>query len=222
MKPPRRYLSHSQFALFNVDPEKYFQDYYVSKIDILDDDEVLESTKQKINLGKIFQLAWCDPEYNYAAALIKAGYTPDFTRAIRTALEHRQTMHVPKSRTEVIMRAKGLGLDCTILSKMDGMQQTSHTRRGRTTKDVLIVENKYGKTLSADQVKMNDQFTWYMLTVYIKLGVMPRMLVQSFNSCTGIPTIYDVRRNKADFKSLIERINSTWARIVKNDYTKYI
>lgn len=204
LKPPRPYFSHSQFALFNRNPEEYYQQYYISPID---------NATPKMTLGKIFQEAWCDPEYDYEKMLREIGYTPDYARAMRTALEHPDTVRVDKKDTEKILKAKGMGLECTLLSKMDALVGTK--------KLPAIIENKYGKPLTVEQVRVNDQFTWYMLTVYLKLGVIPRMRVQSFNSKNGIPTIHHITRTKDDFRALIERINSSWTRIVKNDFNLY-
>jgi hypothetical protein len=60
------------------------------------------------------------------------------------------------------------------------------------------------------------------MMVYIKLGFIPKIVFQSFNSKNGIPTIIKTKRNKSGFKELIEDINGVWARIIKGDYTKYV
>ena len=202
IKPPRSYLSHSQFYLFKNDPEEYFRQYYVAKLD--------RRTK-KMHKGKVFQEAWCDPKYKYGPILRKAGFTPDVERAIKTALEHPDTIRVEKRFTEVKLRAKGMGLNCTILGILDGFKKA----------DKLLLENKFGVVWTEDRVAKEVQLTWYMLIVYIKYGFIPKTILQSFNANNGIPTLIKVKRTIADFKELIEDINSVWARIIIGDYNQY-
>ena len=204
MPPPRDYISHSQFALFNRDPQEYYQQYYVAPV---------RRSSNKMNLGTVFQKAWCDPEYNYERVLRDLGFTPNYTRAMTTALNHADTVRPPKELTEVEVRAQGMGLDCTILAKLDALVGTRRLP--------AIIENKYGKPLTPEQVAVNDQFTWYILTVYLDTGVTPGLRVQSYNSSSGIPTIYHVTRTIGELRELAGRIGSVWARIKANDFSQY-
>lgn len=200
IKPPLKYISHSQFWLFNNNPAEYYQQYYIARVD---------QPTDKMIFGKIFQEAWSDPKYDYKTELKKAGFTPSKELVIERALQHPDTKRLPVSKTEKKVYAKGLGLNYQIMGILDGFS------------DGEIIENKTGKVWSKKMVDESDQITWYSLLVYIKYGYMPKFRLQSFNSNNGMPTIYVGKRKVGQLKELVKRINSMVARIEAGDFNNY-
>ena len=203
MNLPLPYISHSQFWLFNHDPEKYYQQYYVSRLD--------QATKPMI-FGKIFQEAWCDRGYNYPKKLRKAGFTPDYVRIIKTAFDHPKMIRFPKIQTEKQYRAIGMGLKHPILGIFDGFK----------LKDRWLLENKTGKALwTQERTDDATQITWYALICYLEFGFMPkRLTLQSISSRNGQVVVHETKRDKEDFKFLIDAINEMHDRIVDGDFNK--
>lgn len=199
MKLPRPYISPSQFTLFWSDPRKYYLDYYFVRND---------KPTVKMTFGTIFQLAWCDPAYDYVKALREAGYTPDYARVIRTALEHPATIKVPKRYTERKMRAKGLGLLHPALVILDGLK----------LEETMTVENKMGVVWNQKRCDEDVQLGFQDLVFYLKYGKAPKLALQSFNSRTGIPTVLYTRRTMAQRKALVRRINDMVTLIKAGDF----
>ena len=201
MKLPRPYLSYSQFYLYQNDPMEYYQQYYVCRVD--------EPTP-KMLFGKIFQEAWCDKKYDYAKELKAAGFTANYERVIREALSHKSTVFLPKSMTEYRMLVKHPRLNYPVLSIFDGFRPSAR----------LIVENKMGVVWTQERVDTDKQLTWYLLSCKLKLGFVPKMLLQSFNSNNGIPTQYWVKRYQFDFDKLIQDINTMVERLEAGDFDR--
>jgi hypothetical protein len=214
LKMPLPYLSHSAFALFNRDPMAYYEQYYVARY---------QEERAPMTLGKIFQLAWCDPKYDYAEALKKAGFTSDKARAIKTALEHPATIRLPKKLTEKSITIKGRGLEYPILAQLDGLDPEAN----------LIVENKFGVPWTQERVNngmyrdsegvehRDRQLTWYTLVYWIKYRKYPKFLLQSFNGKHGAPNKFWVKKYSVDLDMLIHDINSMVARVTAGDFEKY-
>lgn len=211
LKMPLPYLSVSSFELFEKDPMEWYQQYFVGR---------LRKESAPMTLGTIFQEAWCNPKYDYAAALKAAGFTSDKARAMRTSLAHPQTVRLPKSKTEREFRAKGLGLKFPILVKADGLD----------TDVDLIVENKWGAVWSQKRVddgiyfdadqkrRQGRQVTWYILGYMIKYGRMPKFLLQSFNGKNGIPNHLWAKRTAYDLDKLVFDINNMVDRVTAGDF----
>lgn len=203
MKLPATYISYSQWWLFTNKPKEYYQQYYVAKLD---------KPTPKMILGTIFQEAWCDKAYNYKKALKKHGFTREQERVIETALNHPQTIRIPKAQTEITFVIKGMGLKYPIMVKADGFVK----------KDKHLIENKMGRIWTKEEVETAPQLTWYALGVFLKEGFIPELTLQSFNSRNGIPTVWKTKRTKEDFKFLIESINDMHDSIVSGDFLELI
>lgn len=202
LKLPLPYISHSQLWLFENDPEEYYQQYFVARVD--------EPTEKMI-FGKIFQEAWSDPKCNWRQKLKEAGFNGDKTRVIETALAHKETVRLPKSKTEKRITVKHPDVPYPLLAILDGKDDDR----------VLIVENKMGQVWKQDRVNTDAQLTWYILCYKLKHGKTPKLLLQSFNARNGIPTKYWVKRTQKDFDELITRINNMVTRIEAGDFTKH-
>ena len=199
MKLPLPYISQSQFWLFNNDPEEYYQQYYVAR---------RQQPTKKMIFGSIFQEAWCDKAYNYKKKLRQAGFTPDYERVIKTALEHPNTLRLPKSQTEKRFKVQGMGLKHPILAILDGFDKANKH----------IIENKMGIVWNQQRVDEATQVTWYALSCYLEFGFIPRLTLQSFNSRNGQVAVIKTKRTKEDFKFLIEAINDMHDRIIAGDF----
>lgn len=214
MKMPLPYLSNSAFELFQKDPMAYYTQYYVARLD---------ESKPAMDLGKIFQLAWCDPKYDYVAALKKLGFNGDKARAMKNALTHPATVRLPKRKTEKQVIVKHPTLAYPILAQFDGIE----------TDDPLIVENKWGIPWTQERVdtgiyfdmegkrRRARQITWYILAYKLKYGKMPKFLLQSFNGKNGVVNKFWAKRTVADLKELTADIESMVRRIEAGDFKKY-
>jgi len=201
LKMPRPYVSPSQLMLFERDPMEYYQQYFVAKVDMATD---------KMTFGKIFQLAWCDKKYDYIKALKDAGFTSDYERVIKTALANPATIKMPKSKTETEITVKNDKMLWPMLCILDGFEPKLKT----------VIENKMGAWWSKKMVKESVQLTWQMMSVKMKYGFKPKLLLQSFNAKSGIPRLFVAKRTQADFDALIERVNNMVTKIQAGDFTK--
>ncbi len=200
MKLPRPYLSHSQFWLFNHDPEEYYKQYYIARID---------KPTPKMVLGKLFQEAWSDRAFNYIKALKKAGFNSDQARIFKFALEHPTTIRFPKNKTEKRLDGKGLGLKYPIMGYLDGFDKAKRH----------LVENKLGVVWTQDRADESTQITWYALLIYLNFKFIPkRNTLQSFNGRNGMPNLRETKRIKQDLKFLVEAINEMHDRILADDF----
>lgn len=173
-----------------------------------------------MTLGSVFQDAWCDPKYDYVAALKSAGFNSDKARAMRNSLQHHQTVRLPKRKTERTIIVKGHGLKYPIMAKFDGLD----------TDATLIVENKWGVVWSQKRVddglyydqdkkqRHDRQITWYILAYLIKYGTIPKFLLQSFNGKNGIPNHFYATRSAYDIDKLVFDINSMVDRVRAGDF----
>lgn len=202
LKLPVPYISHSQFWLFEKDPMAYYEQYFVARVD--------EPTP-KMTFGKIFQEAWSDKKYNWRKALQDGGFTSDKVRVIENALSHPDAVRLPKSKTEIKITVDHPKVGHPLLSIMDGLELDKKK----------ITENKMGVWWSQKTVDESTQLTWYLMSCYLKYGKMFTLLLQSFNANNGIPHVFKVKRSKADFDALVERINSMITRIEAGDFEKY-
>jgi len=202
LKMPCPYVSYSQLALFERDPMEYYQQYFVARVDYATD---------KMTFGKIFQEAWCDPKFDYTQALTKAGFTSDYVRVIKTALSHPDTIKMPKKYTEQKILVKTNKMLWPMIANLDGFSLALE----------LMVENKMGVWWSEKQVKESDQLTWYIMSVKLQYGLIPRAVLQSFNSKNGIPKLHVVKRSQADFDALVQRVNNMVTRIEAGDFEKH-
>lgn len=193
-KMPLPYISYSAWSLYQNDPMGFFQQYFVGRVD---------RATIKMKVGKIFQEAWCDPKYDYRKELKDIGVTGDFERVMSTALAHTKTIRVKKQQTEKKYTVKGLGLVYPIQAIFDGEKEEWS----------MIIENKYGKTWTEEMVKESKQLLWYSLVYFIKRGKMPKILLQSFNSKTGIPTHYYISHSVYELDVLVQEINKTVEKI---------
>jgi hypothetical protein len=201
LKMPCPYVSYSQLALFERDPLEYYQQYFVARVDYATD---------KMNFGKIFQEAWCDPKYNYQKALQEAGFTSDYVRVIKTALSHPKTIKFPKIMTEHRITVKTDKMLWPMLAILDGFDKSKK----------LICENKMGIWWTDKMVKESPQITWQMMSIKIQHGFMPKEILQSFNSRTGEPRLFVAKRNKKDFDDLIIRVNNMVTKVQAGDFNK--
>lgn len=200
-KLPKKYISPSQLYLFENFPMAYYEQYFIGRID---------KATPKMIFGKIFQEAWCDKKYNYESELQKNGFTSDKVRVIKTALSHKDTIMVPKRKTEITIKIKHPAIkDYELLCILDGLV------------DNVITENKMGVWWTEKTVAENAQLTWQMMAYYIKYKKMPKLRLQSFNSNNGFPRIFWAKRTKHDFDNLIIRINSMITRIEAGDFERY-
>lgn len=211
---PLPYLSNSAFNLYCKDPMEYYEQYFVARV---------QKEYKPMTEGKIFQEAWCDKKFDYKKALQKEGFNPDRARAIETALSHHATVRLPKSKTEKEYIVKGFGLNYPILAQFDGLDP----------KAILIVENKWGKPWTAERVencvyydrdgtqRRDRQITWYILAFYIKHRKLPKFLLQSFNSKSGIPNKFWTKRTMDDLHMLVRDINTMVERVQAGDFEKY-
>lgn len=208
-KPPKEYISHSQWTLWKRDPLEYYSSYYVEKADIETD---------PMTLGKIFQKAWCDPKYEYEKEFKQLGYTLDKARVVRTALAHPALIKPSKGTwtTEYELhvnpqhkRAKEFKLSYPIMGIMDGYD-------GK-----LVLENKIGAPWNKQRVDDETQLTWYALLIYIKHGFIPNLILQSVNGKHGIPTLYETSRTKKQLKELVEEINIMVSFLKKGDFSQH-
>lgn len=211
---PLPYLSKSAFELYERDPIEYYKEYFVCRKNIQND---------KMILGTIFQEAWCDKKYDYKKELKKAGFNSDSERAITTALNHHALTKLPKSKTEKKWTVQGLGLNYPILAIFDGLDEDID----------LIVENKFGApwnkkrietemfTDSNGQQQRDRQATWYALVYYIKKGKIPKFMLQSVNSRSGIPNKFYIKKTLKDLKELVMEINTMVERVTSGDFNKY-
>lgn len=217
LKLPLPYISHSSFALFHFDPLEWYQQYYVARVDKQTD---------PMTLGKIFQLAWSDPKFDYAKALKKEGFTSDKARIIKQALNNPEVIRLPKKLTEKEIVVQGRGLTYPILAQLDGEDQISH----------LIVENKFGMVWKQERLDTGEywladgprkglcrdrQKTWYMLAFYLKYRKKPKFLLQSFNGKNGQLTKLWGHSTMYDFELLINDINNMVTRIEAGDFEKH-
>lgn len=211
LKLPLPYISNSSFALFQIDPMAWYQQYYVARV---------REDSKPMTLGSIFQEAWCNPKYDYVRALHAAGFNGDKARAMKTSLEHKQTVRLPKSKTEKTIIVKGAGLKYPIMAKFDGLDPDA----------TLIVENKWGAVWTQKRVddglyfdqdkkqRQDRQITWYILAYKIKYGRLPKFLLQSFNGKNGIPNQFWAKRTLYDLDKLVFDINSMVDRIEAGDF----
>lgn len=199
---PLPYLSFSAFDLYQRDPIEFYQQYFVCRVD---------RATAKMTLGKIFQEAWSDPKYDYKKALKSAGFTSNYERIVRTALEHPRTVRLPKNKCEKKYIVKGRGLAYPIMGVFDGDDVGKKT----------IIENKFGAVWSQDTVTKHKQITWYMLVNKIKRGYMPKFLLQSYNAKNGIPKHYWAKRYEFDLDKLVQEINTMVARVQAGDFEKH-
>jgi hypothetical protein len=199
---PVPYISPSSYTLFMQDPMAWYQQYFVARTD--------EATP-KMTLGKIFQMAWCDPQYDFSDELKKAGFTSREERIIKTALDHPKTIKFPKDKTEIKIQVTGAGLLHPVLCIYDGLDINKK----------LSVENKFGASWNQQRANEAVQNTWQMLVCKLKYGFVPKQILQSFNSNNGRPAHFPVKKTAADFKELVENINSMVLRVQAGDFTKY-
>lgn len=190
---------------------EWYQQYFVARV---------TEESAPMNLGRVFQDAWCDPKYDYVAALKKLGFNGDKARAMKTSLEHPQTVRLPKRKTEKTFIVKGHGLKYPIMVKADGLD----------TDVDLIIENKWGAVWTQKRVddglyydqdkkqRQDRQITWYILGYYIKYGRLPKFLLQSFNGKNGIPNHLWAKRTAYDLDKLVFDINSMVDRIEAGDF----
>jgi len=198
---PLPYLSYSAFELYQTDPMEFYQQYFIGRID---------RTTPKMTLGKIFQEAWSNPKYDYVTELKNEGFTSNQARIITTALGHKQTVQLPKSKCEKKHTVIGEGLNYPILGIFDGDDEAAQ----------LVVENKFGAPWNQQRVDSHRQLTWYALIVKIKRGYIPKLLLQSINSKTGIPSKYWTRRTRFDIDCLVHDINNMVARVEAGDFNE--
>lgn len=199
IKLPLPYLSYSAYWLYNKDPLGYYQQYFIARV---------EEPTEKMLLGKIFQEAWSDPAFDYEAELIKEGFTSNYARIVKTAIDHPQAVRLPKVLCEKKFQVQGRGLKYPILGIFDGFDKNMK----------LVVENKMGTPWRQDRVDTDEQLTWYTLICVIKFGFYPKIRLQSFNGRNGIPTIYNTKRSKAQVEALIRKINAVVERISAGDF----
>lgn len=203
LKLPLDYISHSQFYLFMRDPMAYYEQYFVGRVD---------NATPKMIFGKIFQEAWSDKKYNYEKELYKNGFTSDKLRVIKTALSHPEAKNLPKNKTEKQITIKHPDIKrYKLLSIFDGLEKDKH----------IITENKMGAWWTERTVQESTQITWYMMSYYIKYGVIPRLCLQSYNANNGFPRKFWAKRTKKDFDNLVIDINSMITRIEAGDFNKY-
>jgi hypothetical protein len=195
---PLPYLSYSAWDLYNRDPMAYFQQYYVGRVD---------KPTLKMTLGKIFQEAWCDPKYDYIAELRRVGFTSDYERIMKTALEHPQLVRLPKKNTEKKYTVTGHGLKYPIMAIYDGEGVPP-----------ILVENKFGAVWNERRVRESKQLVWYSLVYLIKRGKLPKILLQSVNSKNGIPTHYWIRHTILEVDVLVSEINRVVDKIQAGDF----
>lgn len=205
---PKPYISWSQFWLYQNNPLEYYQQYFVCPID---------RKSQKMTLGSIFQLSWCDSKYDYTSELHKAGFTSNYSRIIKTALHHKDTLKINKCETEKKIRLtkkeiEDLKISYPILGVLDGFCKEQK----------LVIENKFGINWTKERVKNDKQITWYSLCVYARYGFIPQVALQSFNSRTGIPNVFRVKRNKSDLRQLVREINNMVALVRAGNFEKYV
>jgi len=201
LEMPCPYVSYSQLALFERDPLAYYEQYFVARVDW---------ANEKMTFGKIFQEAWCDKKYNYEKELTKAGYTSDYVRVIKAALTNQATIKMPKIMTETKITVKTDKMLWPMLCILDGFNPKLKT----------VIENKMGAWWSEKMVKESAQLTWQMMSVKIDLGFKPKHLLQTFNSKSGIPRLFVVKRTKNDFNDLVERVNIMVTKVQAGDFTK--
>lgn len=213
LEMPISYFSQSSFGLFMRDPMAWYMQYMVGRV---------EKKGPALTKGKIFQIAWSDRKYDYAKELKKAGFNSDIARAMKMAVEHPQTVRLPKSKTEKTIIVKGLGLKFPILAQFDGIDEKIN----------LIIENKFGVVWNQKRVddgvyydsegrKQQDwQITWYILVYYIKYGRMPEFLLQSYNGKHGVPTQLWAKRTMYDLDKLVSDINYAYDRVMARNFDK--
>lgn len=176
--------------------------------------------------GKIFQLAWADPKYNYNKALYDEGFTSDNTRIVRQALDNDDVIRLPKKLTEKELIVQGRGLKIPILAQFDGKDTNAH----------LVIENKFGVAWDQerldtgvywldkkkrDGLKRDRQKEWYMLVYYLKYHKKPKYLLQSFNGKNGKLVKLWGKSTMHDFDLLINDINNMVTRIEAGDFEKH-
>ena len=192
---------------------EWYMQYMVARV---------EKEGEPLTLGKIFQQAMCDKKFDYAKALKEAGFNSDKERIFKRALENRTIVRLPKKNTEKKIIVKGRGLNYPILAQFDGID----------TDITLIVENKFGCVWTQQRVddgifydetrtkRQDRQITWYILAYYIKYGVMPRFLLQSFNGKNGALVQLWAERTMFDLDKLVHDINEMVARVEAGDFNK--
>ena len=199
LKMPLPYLSYSAWDLYLRDPMEFYMQYFVGRVDKATD---------KMTLGKIFQEAWSDPKYNYIKELRDAGFTSNWARIIKTALEHPQTIRLPKRKCEKKLIVQGLGLNWPVMGIFDGDDEDAR----------LIVENKFGAPWNQARADEAKQLTWYAMVCKIKRGYIPKQVLQSINSKTGIPSQYWTRRTNFDIDKLVGEINEMIANVEAGNF----
>ena len=218
LKLPLPYISHSSFSLFQWDPLEWYQQYYVARV---------EKKSEPMTLGKIFQLAWSNPKFDYTEALKAEGFTSDKARIIKQALENKEVIRLPKGLTEKELIVQGRGLNYPILAQLDGEETNAD----------LIVENKFGVVWKQERLDTgiywlgdgprtglcrDRQKTWYMLAYYLKHKKKPKFLLQSFNGKNGQLTKLWGKSTMYDFDLLINDINNMVTRIEAGDFEKHV
>lgn len=196
---PLPYLSYSAFWLFQKDPMEYYKQYFICRVD--------EATPQMM-LGKIFQEAWSDPKYDYVAALKEAGFTSDKARIIKTALENKDTLRLPKKKCEKKYTVQGMGLAYPIMGIFDGEDLDAR----------LQIENKFGRHWNQAMADESKQITWYALVCYIKHGYIPKQVLQSFNSNNGQPKQFWTKRYMFDLDKLVIEINKMVEKVQRGEF----
>lgn len=200
LKMPLPYISYSAWALFQKSPVEYYQQYFIGRID---------KPTPRMLLGKIFQEAWSDPKYDYVKELKKVGFTSDYERIIRTALNHKQTVRLPKHKCERKHIVRSRELDHPIMAVFDGEDKPIQ----------LLVENKLGHVWTQHEADTSEQITWYVLAWKIKYRTFPKnILLQSFNGKNGLPTLLWTKRAQYDLDELTYRINQTVAKIKAGEF----
>ena len=181
---------------------EFYSQYFIGRVD---------KATPKMTLGKIFQEAWSDPKYNYIKALRDAGFTSNYARIVKTALEHEQTVRLPKRKCEKKLIVQGLGLNWPVMGIFDGDDEDAQ----------LIVENKFGAPWNQERVDSHRQLTWYAMVCKIKRRYIPKLLLQSFNSKNGIPSKYWTRRTNYDIDRLVQDINKMIASVEAGDFENH-
>ena len=197
MKMPLPYISYSAWSLYLEDPTEYFSQYFVCRVD---------KPTIKMKIGKIFQEAWCDRSYDFEKRLKEEGATSDIARAMKRALDSKDTIRLEKSETEKKYIVRHAKLKHPIIAIFDG--ETKRT----------IIENKYGTPWSKKMAEESKQLVWYSLVYKIRNGVMPQIILQTFSAKNGSVRQFKIKHKEWEIEQMIEEINAVVDRIKSGDF----
>jgi len=194
----KRYISWSQFWLYQKSPREYFESYVLG---------LKPKPTRKMIFGSIFSEAYenrNNKRYNPYKVLQKEGFTSDYERVLKNALSQLPPINGEECERTFEIENEPLNL----LGKFDGVIEDKN----------LIIENKTGATWTQQRADEAEQLTFYGLVYYLATGKNPKMILNSVRMSDGRVFSFKTSRTikqLSDFKKKVDEIadkikNNIW------------